>query len=103
MTGAMFESAISSSVGTTASIADRVVKRYVRPEKNPARCEASWTESLKAKSFRSVFSGVVYKWPTATLARVAERDAKNANASSAQHAGQRRTSFRGVPFESERC
>ena len=57
----------------------RRLKRWVRPEKNAARCEASCTESVKASSLRS--SSATWSdpniWVMPTEARVVTREPRN--------------------------
>ena len=56
-----------------STIRVRRLKRWVRPEKNAARCDASCTESVKASSLRSLASRCVDPKSvlTATEARLA--------------------------------
>ena len=46
----------------------------MRAPKKPARWEASWTESEKARSFLSSLNGEAKAWPMATLPRLAARE-----------------------------
>ena len=66
--------------------ADRVARRlnrWVRPEKNAARCDASCTESVNARSFRSSSATCSEPniWVIPTDARVVIRDPRNRMAS----------------------
>jgi hypothetical protein len=67
----------------------RRLKRWVRPEKNAARWEASWTESVKASSLRS--SSATWSepniWVMPTEARVVTREPRKRMASRVPHDG----------------